>query len=66
MIKNLKDELDQLENKQAKGAKFCANIRYKLEDNRRWSCFRTFFKVLERQNMQNQTILELYTYNNKS
>ena len=66
MIKNLKDKLCQLESKQAKGAKFRANIRYKLEENRRWSCFKTFFNILERQNMQNQTILELYTDNNKS
>ena len=29
-------------------------------------CFKTFFKVLERQNMQNQTISELYTDDNKS
>ena len=63
MIKNLKDKLCQLESKQAKGAKFRANIRYKLEENRRWSCFKTFFNILERQNMQNQTILELYTDN---
>ena len=27
MIENLQDELYQLENKQAKGAKLCANIR---------------------------------------
>ena len=26
MIENLQDEFDQLENKQAKGAKLCANI----------------------------------------
>ena len=29
-------------------------------------CSKTFFKVLERQNMQNQTILESYTDDNKS
>ena len=29
-------------------------------------CPKTFFKVLERQNMQNQTIFELYTDDNKS
>ena len=27
---------------------------------------KTFFRVLERQNLQNQTIYELYTSNNKS
>ena len=31
MIENLQDVLDQLEKKQAKGAKFRANIRWKLE-----------------------------------
>ena len=31
MIENLKDELYQLENKLAKGAKFCANIRWELQ-----------------------------------
>ena len=29
-------------------------------------CSKTFFKVLEKQNMQNQTIFELYTDDNKS
>ena len=29
-------------------------------------CAKTFFKVLERQNMKNQTISELYTDDNKS
>ena len=29
-------------------------------------CSKTFFKVLERQNMLNETISELYTDNNKS
>ena len=31
MIENLKDELYQLENKQAKGAKLCANISQELK-----------------------------------
>ena len=31
MIQNFQDELYQLENKQAKGAKLHANIRWKLE-----------------------------------
>ena len=59
MIENLQDELYQLENKQAKGAKHRANIRS-------WRAKNTFFKVLERHNMQNQTIFELYTDDNKS
>ena len=33
-------------------------------EGEKWS--KTFFKVLERQNMQNQTIFELYTDDNKS
>ena len=63
MIENLKDEVYKLENKQAKGAKILANIRKELE-GKKWS--KTFFKVLERQNMQNQTTFELYTDGNKS
>ena len=59
MIENLQDELYQLENKQAKGAKLRANFRS-------WRAENAFFKVLERQNMQNQTIFELYTDDNKS
>ena len=51
-IKNLQDELYQLENKQAKGAKLRRTIRWKLEGEK---CSKTFFKVLERKNMRNQT-----------
>ena len=58
MIENLQDEFCQLENEQAKGATPRAN--------RSWRTKNAFFKVLERQNMQNQTIFELYTDNNKS
>ena len=63
IIENLQDELYQLKKKQAKGAKLRANIRQKLEGEK---CSKTFFKVLERQNMQNQTIFELYNDDNKS
>ena len=56
MIKNLQDELYTLESKQAKGAKIRANIKWDLEGKK---CSKTFFNVLERQNMQNQTIAEL-------
>ena len=52
IIKNLQDEFYQLEKKQAKGAKLRATIRWKLEGE---ECSKTFFKVLERKNMQNQT-----------
>ena len=41
MIENLQDDLYQLVNKQAKGAKLCANIRQQLE-GKKYS--RTFFK----------------------
>ena len=51
MIKNLQDELYQLENKQAKGAKLPPTIRWKLEGEK---CSKTFFRVLERKNMRNQ------------
>ena len=40
-----------------KSGKFCANIRWEVEGEK---CSKTFLKVLERQNMQNQTIFELY------
>ena len=59
MIENLQDEFYQLENKQAEGVELRANIRS-------WRVKNAFFKVLERQNMQNQTIFELYTDDNKS
>ena len=51
IIKNLQDELYQLENKQAKSAKLLPTIRWKLEGKK---CSKTFFKVLERKNMRNQ------------
>ena len=50
MIEKLQDELYQLENKQAKCAKLHANIRLELESEK---FSKAFFKVLERQNMQN-------------
>ena len=50
MIENFQDELYQLENKQAKCVKLHSNIRWKLEGEK---CSKTFFDVLERQNMQN-------------
>ena len=65
MIENWQDELYQLENKQAKGAKR-ANIRWELKGGKR---SKTFFKGPERQNMQNQTIsdyiLMIYSSNPK-
>ena len=71
MIENLQDELYQLENKQTNGAKFRANSRRELESQK---CSKTFFKVLERQNRQNQTtskylnqtISKLYADDDKS
>ena len=59
MIENLQDKLYQLENKQAKWTKLRAKIRS-------WRVKNVFFKVLQRQNMQNETIFELYTDDNKS
>ena len=49
MIENLQNEICQLESKQAKGAKLSANIRQELESKKG---SKTFFRVLERQNMQ--------------
>ena len=62
ITKNLQDELHQLENKQAKGAKHRSNIRSELEGEKN---SKTFFKVLERRNMQNQTISKSYINDNK-
>ena len=53
LIENLQNELYQLENKQAKGANVCANITQELEGKKG---SKTFFRVLERQNMQIKTI----------
>ena len=50
MTENLQDELCQLEKKQAKDSKLRANVRWELEGEK---CSKTFFKVLERQDMQN-------------
>ena len=58
MINTFQDELYLLEAKQANGARIRANIRWDLEGEK---CSKTFFKVIERQHMQNQTISELYT-----
>ena len=63
MINNLQDELYVLETKQAKGAKIRANIRWDLEGEK---CSKSFFYILERQNMQNQTIPELHTDDKKT
>ena len=63
LINNLQDELYSLESKQARGAKIRANIRWDLEGEK---CSNSFFKILERQHMQNQTISELYTNDKKS
>ena len=63
MINTFQDELYLSESKLAKGAKIRANIRCDLEGVKR---SKTFFKVLERQNMQNQTISELYIDDQKS
>ena len=51
MTEKLQDEIYQLENKQVKSAKL------RVEGTKR---SKMFFKVLERQNMQNQTIFELH------
>ena len=60
---NLQDGLYRLGKRQTKGPKLRANIRWKLWGKK---YPKNFFKVLERQNMQNQTIFELYTDDNKS
>ena len=64
MIQNVQDGLYQLKNKQAKGAKLRANISQEELEGKK--CSKTFFNTLERLNMQNQIIFELYTDDNKS
>ena len=61
MIENFQDELYQLEDKQAKDAKPCINIRWELEGKK---CSKTLSKAIEWQNMQDQTISKLYTDDN--
>ena len=63
VINNLQDELYSLECKHARGAIIRANVRWDLEGEK---CSKSFFRILERQNMQNQTISELYTDDKKS
>ena len=63
LINNLQDEIYSLESKQARGAKIRANIRWDLEGEK---CSKNLFQILERQNMQDQTISELYTDDKKS
>ena len=59
MVENLQNEL----NKRAKGAKLRANIRtWRAKNAPKFSSK----YILERQNMKNQTIFELYTDDNKS
>ena len=58
-IENLQDEFYKLENRQTNGAKTDGSLRAK-------NVLKLIFKVLERQNMQNQTISELYINDNKS
>ena len=63
MINNLQGELYSLECKQARGAIIRGNVRWDLEGEK---CSKSSFRILERQNMQNQTISELYTDDKKS
>ena len=63
VINNLQGELYSLECKQARGAIIRANVRWDLEGEK---CSKSSFRILERQNMQNQTISELYTDDKKS
>ena len=47
-----------MESKQPKGAKICENFCCQREGDK---MIKTFSKIFERQNMQNQIISELYT-----
>ena len=48
--------------KQEEGVKLHVNIRQELEGKK---CLKTFFQVLEKQNLQNQTMSELFTDDDK-
>ena len=50
MIENLQDKLRQGKQKQLKGEKLCASIRWELECEK---CSKTFCIIFERQNIQN-------------
>ena len=63
MIKNLQDELYTLESKKANGVKIRDNIKWDWKGKK---CCKTFFNVLERHNMQNQSIAELYIDDKKN
>ena len=63
MIENLRDAFYQLKNKKAKGAKLRANFCWDLEGDK---CSKAFFKVLERQNLQNETKSESHADDNRS
>ena len=55
--------LYQLVKKEAKGPKLCTNIKWDLEGKK---SVKLFFRLIDRQNLQNQTISDLYTDDNKS
>ena len=61
MIENLQDKVYQLDNKQAKGAK----LRVTLGRSWRAKTLQNVLQMLERENMQNKSIFELYTDDNK-
>ena len=63
MTKNLQDQLWQLESKQAKGAKLCANIRWELEGKKcsKNALFQNTWRI-----ESTKSISELYTDDNKS
>lgn len=63
MIENFQEEPYQLVKKQLESAKLNANIKWELEDK---ESPKTFFKAHEKQNMQGQTISNLYTEDKKS
>ena len=56
MIENLQDEFYQIEKKQTKGAKLCANIRSWRPTN----APKLFFKVFERQNMKTSNPKDIF------
>ena len=63
LINNLQDELYSIESKQVRGAKIRASIRLDLEGEK---CSKYFFKILERQHMQNEAVSELYANDKRS
>lgn len=57
-IENLQEKLHKVESKPSKGTKIRANSRWEFKGEK---CSKTFFKIIEEQNLRNKTISAVYT-----